>query len=257
MHSDALRRSAALVAWIALGAPAFAQEDHSAPRQDQKHVMMSWGTEFFVLSEVLELSPGLPGRPVQYDLLGWVGTATDRLFVKADGTQNTMSAEGNTELQLLYGRLISPFWDLQIGLRGELSYGEGAPRSRFHAALGVQGMAPGFFELEPTSRTWQCTIHRPPSSGTTPMSTVSFGWISSVSRKKGSSTAAPFLPGTLKNIPCRCIARRRRSPRCWRRCGGARLRRRRCRCGCWLLTAAAIRLSIGAARSCDGTPDGA
>lgn len=150
MHSDAFFRSAALLAWIALAAPAFAHEDHPAPQQDQKHAMMSWGTEFFVLSELLELSPGLPGRPVQYDLLGWVGNATDRLFVKAEGTQSTSSADGDTELQLLYGRLISPFWDLQVGLRGELTYGEGAPGTRFHAALGLQGMAPGFFELEPT-----------------------------------------------------------------------------------------------------------
>src|SRR4051812_45902794 len=35
---------------------------------------------------------------------------------------------------------------------------------------------------------WQCIIHVPASVGTTPMSTSSCGWISSVSRKNGSST---------------------------------------------------------------------
>lgn len=61
-----------------------------------------------------------------------------------------MKSEGGTELQLLYGRLIAPFWDAQIGLRLDVEYGDHSPQTRAFPALGVQGLAPYWFELEPS-----------------------------------------------------------------------------------------------------------
>lgn len=114
------------------------------------HEGMEWGTTALLLSEVLEVDPTGTERPLSYDLLGWIGGPVNRLWAKAEGEQSTRSSEGATELQLLFGRLVSPFWDAQIGLRFDLGYGEGTTQSRVLAALGVQGLAPGWFEVEPT-----------------------------------------------------------------------------------------------------------
>jgi copper resistance protein B len=111
---------------------------------------MRWEPDAFLLSELLEYTPNGANPPMRYDVLGWVGGAYNRLWAKAEGEQSTRSGAGETEIQLLYGRLVSPFWDAQVGLRVDVGYGEGDRRLRALAALGVQGLAPGWFELEPT-----------------------------------------------------------------------------------------------------------
>lgn len=111
---------------------------------------MSWGRETFVLSEVLEYSPDVAGRTINYDLLGWSGGPTHRVWAKADGGVSTRGRATHGEYQLLYGRLVSPWWDAQIGLRvDQLSEG-GESASRAGAVIGLQGLAPGWFELEPS-----------------------------------------------------------------------------------------------------------
>ncbi len=116
---------------------------------------MRWGTTAFALAEVLEYGPvGGDERPIRYDLVGWVGGAVNRVWLKADGEQSTTGSDGAADLQLLYGRLVAPFWDLQAGLRLDALYGdhhgdEGGSL-RPHVALGLEGLAPGWFEVEPT-----------------------------------------------------------------------------------------------------------
>jgi copper resistance protein B len=112
--------------------------------------MMRWGRETFALAEVLEYAPDGIERPIQYDLLGWTGGASNRLWAKAEGAHGTRAGGGETELQLLYGRLITPWWDGQVGLKVDARYGEGDTRTRTSLAVGVQGLAPGWFEVEPT-----------------------------------------------------------------------------------------------------------
>lgn len=111
---------------------------------------MAWGTETFVLSEVLELAPTARERAVRYDLVGWMGGASQRLWLKADGAVTTEEGRGRNELQALYGRLIAPFWDLQAGLWVDADVGPDAARAFGGAAVGLQGLAPGWFEFEPT-----------------------------------------------------------------------------------------------------------
>jgi copper resistance protein B len=135
------------LALLARIAPAAAQ---SPAHVEGEHEMMRWEPTLFLLSEVLEYAPGSEERPVRYDLLGWFGGAVNRVWAKAEGDQSTRSDDGATELQLLYGRLISPYWDAQVGLRADLIYGGDDRTTRFSAALGVQGLAPGWFEVEPT-----------------------------------------------------------------------------------------------------------
>jgi copper resistance protein B len=117
---------------------------------EQLRRVVDWGREVYVLTEVLELAPDLDARPARYDLLAWAGGAVNRGWFKADGEHATRGESGEAELQLLYGRLITPFWDAQIGLRFDVTYGNDDRRTRTHLAVGLQGLAPGWFELEPT-----------------------------------------------------------------------------------------------------------
>lgn len=110
---------------------------------------MGWGTETFVLSEVFEFTPAARESALRYDLVSWIGGASRRLWLKADGAMRLDEGRGRTELQALYGRLLSPFWDIQTGLWLDADIGSGAARALGGAALGVQGLAPGWFEVEP------------------------------------------------------------------------------------------------------------
>lgn len=148
-HVIAAIRRTALVAVLLLSSAASAQQRPPGSMPDARE-MMRWSIESFLYSELLEYVPGAAGNPVRYDLLAWVGGAYDRVWVKADGSQATLSGDGSTMLQLLWGRLITPFWDAQIGLRMDVGYGSASTRTRLAAAVGVQGLATGWFELEPT-----------------------------------------------------------------------------------------------------------
>ena len=85
-----------------------------------------------------------------WDVLGWYGGDYNRLWFKTEGSDQTEGENtGEGEVQLLYGRLISPFWDFQAGVRYERLYGGAGPDlSRSFAVIGLQGMAPYLFEVD-------------------------------------------------------------------------------------------------------------
>ncbi|MEQ9586650.1 MAG: copper resistance protein B [Parvibaculaceae bacterium] len=86
---------------------------------------------------------------LRWDVQGWYGTDTNKLWVKFEGDDETSSSAGELEIQALYSRMIAPFWDLQVGLRHDRVYGPGPDLDRSFAVLGVQGLAPYRFEVEP------------------------------------------------------------------------------------------------------------
>jgi len=73
----------------------------------------------------------------------WIGKDLHKLWIKSDGERVDGENEG-TENRILYSRAISPFWDLQAGWRHDTAPGE----SRDYATLGIQGLAPYFFETD-------------------------------------------------------------------------------------------------------------
>lgn len=112
--------------------------------------MMGWGRASLILADELEYAPGVDGRPLSYDVLGWTGGESRRIWAKAKGEHATRDGHGHTELQLLYGQLVSPWWDAQLGVMMDARYGEGSSRTRASLSVGVQGLAPGWFDVEPT-----------------------------------------------------------------------------------------------------------
>ena len=83
-----------------------------------------------------------------WDGIGWVGGDYQRLWIKTEGDVGLDTGDGEAELQLLYGKLISPFFDLQAGIKYDQVYSsEGGP-ARASGVIGIQGLAPYIFEVD-------------------------------------------------------------------------------------------------------------
>jgi len=74
---------------------------------------------------------------------GWYGGDVNRFWWKSEGEGAFENELEHAELQLLYSRAVTPYFDLQAGLRQ--SYLEGEDRT--DVVLGVQGLAPYWFEV--------------------------------------------------------------------------------------------------------------
>ena len=107
----------------------------------------------FLLFELLEYRAYNSGTATfTWDFVGWIGGDYNRLWIKTEGDLNLRRGHGvQGDLQLLYGRLIAPFWDFQAGVRFNGIMGPGRPRNgRAYAVVGFQGLAPGNFDVEPS-----------------------------------------------------------------------------------------------------------
>jgi len=123
------------------------------PMDDMAQEMMRWEPTAFLLFEKLEYVPDVGNRPLVFDVIGWWGGAYDRLWIRAEGEQVTSGSGGEVELELLYGRLISPFFDAFIGARVDRGWGgaDGADgETRVLLSVGLEGLAPLWWELSPT-----------------------------------------------------------------------------------------------------------
>ena len=86
----------------------------------------------------------------RWDVDGWIGSDARRLVLKSEGERNASGeSEGDLELQLLYARPLTAFWELQLGVRQDVLYGAGANEERTSAVIGLEGIAPQWFDLEP------------------------------------------------------------------------------------------------------------
>lgn len=97
---------------------------------------MHEGATHFVQAERLEYQA--EDESWLWDLQGWSGYDRDKLWWKTEGT------EDHAELQLLYSRAISPYFDVQFGVRHDF---EPEPQRSF-AVIGLQGLAPQWFEID-------------------------------------------------------------------------------------------------------------
>lgn len=75
---------------------------------------------------------------------GWFGGDINRLVVKTEGEGGFGDGVDGAEVQALYSRAVDPYFNLQAGIRTDIR----PTPSRSFAALGVEGLAPYWFELE-------------------------------------------------------------------------------------------------------------
>lgn len=84
-------------------------------------------------------------RWTTYDLQARYGPDYNRAVIKAEGDyDNGRIREASSEL--LWGHAVATYWDTQLGLR----YDNGEGPNRTWLALGLQGIAPYWFELDTT-----------------------------------------------------------------------------------------------------------
>lgn len=121
-----------------------------APHQQWPEPTGDNANYFFLLTELLEYRANRGTDTIRWDIFGWYGGDLHRVWFKTEGNQNTPRAAGEFEGQLLYGRQITPFFDFQAGVRYAQRSELGATESRTYAAIGVQGLAPYSYSLEPT-----------------------------------------------------------------------------------------------------------
>lgn len=80
-----------------------------------------------------------------WELEGWYGGDYNKLWVKSEG-ERVNGATEDTRVELLWNRVISGWWSAQAGAREDVAAGP----SRTWAAVGVQGLAPYWFDVEAT-----------------------------------------------------------------------------------------------------------
>ena len=79
-----------------------------------------------------------------WDAQGWVGGDDNKAWFKTEGAVPFNDGVEEAEIQALYSRRISNFFDAQIGVRYDF---EPDPERAF-GVFGVQGLAPYFFEID-------------------------------------------------------------------------------------------------------------
>lgn len=91
----------------------------------------------------LEKRDASSGNPLAWEIQGWAGYDLNKFVFKTEGERSSGETE-KAELQLLYGKAIAPFWDIQFGIRHDFY-----PKpTQDWAVVALQGVAPYYFETE-------------------------------------------------------------------------------------------------------------
>ncbi len=134
-------------------APADARDPLATSGGYEYRGMGGWeDTDEMVISKImidqLELQNSNKENLQRWDMQAWVGTDYKKFWFKTEGDFVAGQSEGEIELQGLYSQAVSAFWDLQYGLRYDRVYNTGSSNEHFFGVLGVQGLAPYWFEVE-------------------------------------------------------------------------------------------------------------
>jgi copper resistance protein B len=80
-----------------------------------------------------------------WDVQGWSGGDLNRFWWKSEGEGDVDDGLEESEVQALYSRAVTPFWDVQAGVRQDFRQ-DGEDRT--HLVLGLQGLASYWWEID-------------------------------------------------------------------------------------------------------------
>ncbi len=100
-------------------------------------------SNFWLGVDRAELHLGDGEAAYAWDGDAFYGTPTRRLWLKSEGEGRFGDAAEHAEVQALYSRAISPFFDVQMGVRQDF-----AGPDTSYAVIGVQGLAPYMFDVD-------------------------------------------------------------------------------------------------------------
>ena len=98
-----------------------------------------------VIIDRLEAGFGDDSETWLWDVQGWSGGDINRFWWKSEGEGDFDGGLEEAELQALYSRALTPFWDVQAGVRQDFRP-DGEDTT--HLVLGLQGLAPYWWEID-------------------------------------------------------------------------------------------------------------
>lgn len=116
--------------------------------RDMAHMMQMDDRARFgkLLLDQLEWRRTEAGDAAVWEALGWYGSDYNKLWVKTEG-ERVRGSTKDARVDILWDHIISRWWSLQAG--GREDFGDGPART--WAALGLQGLAPYWFDVEATA----------------------------------------------------------------------------------------------------------
>jgi copper resistance protein B len=119
------------------GAEAMAPS-RAALKREHGSTVASW-----IQADRLEYQARAGHDGLLWDLQGYYGTPTSKLWLKSEGEAVLGEGVEDAEVQALWSKAVAPYWDLQVGVRQDL-----AGETDTHAVIGIQGLAPYLFEID-------------------------------------------------------------------------------------------------------------
>lgn len=114
------------------------------PQGLEGHAVHDRPVNWFVLFDQLEWQ-GSDRGGFNLENTNWIGGDINRLWIRAEGESENGAVE-TAFVHALWGRSFSRWWDVVAGVRQDLRPGD--PQA--WAAVGIQGLAPQWFEVEAT-----------------------------------------------------------------------------------------------------------
>lgn len=112
--------------------------------REQLRVEQGAAKTFLFLADRFEGRTGDGAENYLWDAQGWYGGDINKVWLKSEGEGAFDDDLESAELQILYSRALTPFFDLQAGIRHDFS----PDPERSHLVLGLQGLVPYAFELD-------------------------------------------------------------------------------------------------------------
>ena len=133
----------------AMSGPAHAQDifyNPSEAARSRRNLLREHGAlrAYKFLADQLELSFGDGEEGYTWDVQFWYGGDIDKFWLKTEGEGTFGDEIEGVEIQGLWSHAIDPWFDLQAGVRQDIGPGP----ERTHLVLGLQGLAPYWFEVE-------------------------------------------------------------------------------------------------------------
>lgn len=99
---------------------------------------------YALLVDRLEIPIGDAGSDYAWEAQAWYGGDINKAWIKSEGEGRFGSQAEAAELQALWSRAFTPWFDLQAGVR----YDWGPEPGRAYLVLGLQGLMPYLFEVD-------------------------------------------------------------------------------------------------------------
>lgn len=117
-----------------------------AMEMGRHHLIEYHGGQKFsqVMLNVAEVQWRKGRQAYEWDGEAWYGGDIGRFVLKSEGEGEFRGSLEKVETQALYSHAIGPYWNLQGGVRYDIRPNP----SRAYATIGVEGLAPSFFDVE-------------------------------------------------------------------------------------------------------------